>query len=111
LSNELIGYDNTRIDWSGGIVNGAILLGGQTLLVISGSGFALDGVPVSGDITGVFGGQLWNEPSRRLTGTLANGDPINNLFQIGDTAGIYLLPEPATFVLLSLGLFVLRRPM
>jgi len=38
-----------------------------------------------------------------FTGILANGDPINNSFQISDSASIVLTPEPATVLLLGFG--------
>lgn len=109
VSNELIGCNDTRIDWSGGIVNGSVILNGEATMVLAASHVKIDGTPVSGDITSLLGGSVWNEPYRRLTGTLANGDPINTLFQIGDTARIYLFPEPSTAALLGLGICVLRR--
>jgi hypothetical protein len=42
-------------------------------------------------------------PSGHITGTLANGDPINKDYYIWDDATITLVPEPATLLLLGLG--------
>jgi hypothetical protein len=79
-------------------------------LIINGFGFAIDGNPV-GDvtITSIYGGLFLDEPFRRLTGTLANGDTINNQFQIGHESTIVLVPEPATLLLFGFGAVMLRR--
>jgi hypothetical protein len=61
------------------------------------------------EITSILGGNYENEPLRRLTGTLANGDIINNQFRIGETAKIVLVPEPATLLLLGLGAVMVRK--
>jgi hypothetical protein len=87
-----------------------LVAGGNGKLIINGSNFAIDGTPfVSGQITSILGGDFSNEPSRRLTGILANGDIINNQFLIGNTAEIVLVPEPATLLLLGFGMVMLRR--
>ena len=79
-------------------------------LTIHGSDFAIDGSPVGlGEITSILGGSYWYEPYRRLTGTVANGDIINNQFRIGNDASIVLVPEPATLLLLTLGVLTLRK--
>ena len=88
-----------------------ILSAGETAtLTIYGSNFAIDGSSVGfGVITSMLGGDYGNEPYRRLTGTLANGDIINNQFQIGNDAKIVLVPEPTMLLLLGLGAVMLRR--
>ncbi|MGA2173043.1 MAG: PEP-CTERM sorting domain-containing protein [Sedimentisphaerales bacterium] len=103
-------YQNCQAEMSGGMVAGFLEVGDSATLIIDGSNFAIDGTPLSfGKITSILGGNYENETVRRLTGTLANGDIINNYFQIGNTASIVLIPEPATLLLLGLGAAMLRR--
>jgi hypothetical protein len=79
-------------------------------LTIDGSSFAINGTPfTSGEIKSILGGTYNFEPYRTLTGTLANGNTINNQFRIGDDASIVLVPEPTTLLSLSLGLCLIRR--
>ena len=76
-------------------MNSDILFAGDAAALIYGSDFAIDGTPVGyGNITSILGGDYTNEPYRTLTGTLQNGDILNNQFRIGDTAQITLVPEP-----------------
>jgi hypothetical protein len=124
----LYAYDSSKVTMSGGTATGDLVAGGssqvtlsggtiaQTLdlyqnaiLYLDGTNFAIDGTPFSsGEITSILGGDYGNEPYRTLTGTLANGDIINNQFQIGDYASITLVPEPATLLLLGLGAVMAR---
>jgi hypothetical protein len=64
-----------------------------------GHGFEVNDSPVPyGDLTALFG---------RLTGTLASGEPIDNIFYQGGgsyTGTITLIPEPSTALLFDLGL-------
>ena len=107
--------DDGQVYWHDGEVSGDLLLEDQGTLVIFGSDFAIDGVPVEGNtITSIFGGDPSLEPSRRLTGTHQNGYAIDNTFHIGNTASIVLseVPEPTTLSMLvvgSLALFFYRR--
>ncbi|MFA5291684.1 MAG: PEP-CTERM sorting domain-containing protein [Phycisphaerae bacterium] len=106
---------DSRVTMSGGtIARGSLYFGmqlqEQMILAISGFDFAIDGIHVGfGEITSQLGGIWYNDPVRRLTGTLANGDKFDNQFLIGNTAKIVLVPEPATLLLLGLGGLVLRR--
>jgi hypothetical protein len=94
----------------GGIIGRDIKLESEAILTIDGSGFAIDGKPFGyGEITSILGGDYSGESFRTLTGTLANGDIINNQFRIGDSSSIVLTPEPATLLLLGLGGLALRR--
>jgi hypothetical protein len=102
---EVLGVQQSSlVNWSGGSVGQYMEVGGMAALTIYGSNFAIDGIPfVFGEISSIFGGFYGDEPYRRLTGTLANGDIINNQFRIGDTASIVLIPEPASILLLFFG--------
>jgi len=74
------------------------------VLTIDGSDFAVDGTDVGyTELYSILGLNASDEPIRRLTGTLFNGEPINNDFHIGSNAKIVLIPEPATLLLLGLG--------
>jgi hypothetical protein len=108
----LYANDSSHVNWSGGIIafdSYPIMLDGQAILTIIGSDFAINGNPFGyGEITSILGGGYSGESLRTLTGTLANGDIINNQFQIGDYASITLVPEPATLLLLGLGAVIAR---
>jgi len=96
----------------GGTIGGDLSLGSLSSLIIEGFDFAIDGVPVgNGNITSILGGSFGDEPYRTLTGTLLNGDALNNQFRIGDMAQITLVevPEPATLLMLGLGGLLIRR--
>jgi hypothetical protein len=107
---DFTAYDNGLATMSGGIIHGNLLMAGYADLTINGANFAINGVPVGfGEITSLFGGNYLNEPYRQLTGTLANGDILNNQFQIGEYASITLVPEPTSMLLLGLGGLLLSR--
>jgi hypothetical protein len=99
--NDMQTNDSSQITISGGTIGGRFLLGtsanSSATLIIHGSNFAIDGRPVtvsSGkiiSIISIFGGGCENEPHRRLTGTLANGDIINSQVKIGYDAKIFLI--------------------
>ena len=95
---------SSQVTISGGLINDAIYDANEAIVTIVGSGFAVDGNAVGyGEITTILGGPPEDETARRLTGTLASGDPIDTDFYIGDTAKIVLVPEPATMGLLVMG--------
>jgi len=82
----------------------------ESMIQIFGSDFAVDGLAVGyGEITNILGGDPWDEPYRRLTGTLLSGELIDTGFYIGHDARIILIPEPATITLLGIGGLVLRK--
>ena len=94
LEGGVEAYDNSRVSISGGLIES--LRAGRTsgehtsLITIAGNGFNYP----YGEIPDSAG---------TLTGTLANGDPINAPFEIYSDASIVLVPEPSTFILLAMG--------
>ena len=87
---SLRAFHNSQVNWSGGTV-GYIWLEDQSVVTIEGSDFAIDGTPfVSGDITRLSDTLPWEDPPRRLTGILANGDIIDIDFYIRYDARIVL---------------------
>jgi hypothetical protein len=93
----LAGYYAT-VTLEGGTVSEMHVLDDSTLL-IEGSGFAVDGIPVPhGDLAALTG---------TLTGTLASGDTIHSAFTrecFFSPGTITLIPEPSTALLLACGL-------
>lgn len=88
----------------------SFLLSDSSTLVLKGTDFCINGNPVPfGEITSLYGGNYIDEPLGKITGTLLNGDLINNTFRIGDNAQIILIPEPCTLLLLSLGGLLIRK--
>lgn len=101
IGTDLWLWNGNQTEMYGGTIGYNILLGNSAGLTIHGSGFSIDGQPVGyGDLTSILGGAYNNEPYRQITGTLANGDILNNRFKVGETATIHLVPEPSTMVLL-----------
>ncbi|MHC4110384.1 MAG: hypothetical protein ACYSUY_04870 [Planctomycetota bacterium] len=83
----------SRIDLSGGSIGQELIAWSTAVLTIHGWNFAVDGQPVGyGALTSIYGGNWGEEPDRRLTGTLACGGPINNVFWIADDSVILLAP-------------------
>lgn len=102
--------NHSQMIMTGGRIGPDIQLEDTSKLEFYGSSFSIDGVPVGyGNITSLSGSSYDNEPFRRLTGTLQNGDIFNNQFRIGESAQIVLVPEPTTFLLLMLGAFTFMK--
>jgi hypothetical protein len=100
VSQNLSASGSSQITISGGTIGGVLLgtsANSSATLIIHGSNFTIDGKPVVfGEITNlssIFGGACENEPHRRLTGTLANGNIIDSPFQIGYDAKIVFIHE------------------
>ncbi len=107
---DLCASDSSQVTISGGVLEEALIVDSHGTMAIYGSDFAVDGTPVGYiELSSILGGPFRNEPHRRLTGTLASGEPINNDFQIGHSAKIVLVPEPATLLLLGFGGLMLKR--
>lgn len=109
IGSNLHSYDSSQVDISGGEI-GILLLSDQSKIKIFGCDFAVDGQSVGyGELTSIFGGIWGFEPFRFLTGTLTSNEPINSLFFIGENARIILIPEPASALLMVIGIFALRQ--
>ncbi len=80
----------------GGLLNEDLIMQGYSELTVDGSGFNYP----YGTYTSMNG---------TLTGTLANGDAINNWFELHDYSTMTLTPEPSTLLLLGLGAVMLRK--
>jgi len=113
-------HDQAEVFWSGGINSADIMSGTEysstnnCLITYIGTNFAVNGIPLENGHSardyashGTFSGYACL--TGRITGTLANGDPLNNTFYIFPGADIIVVPEPATLLLLGLGAVVLRR--
>lgn len=96
IPSVLVSNDDSRINLSGGVIDNWLRAEGNSNITIYGSEFNY-----SYGLISVFSGHL--------TGTLANGDPIDNDFYIYDNASIILMPEPSTLLLFGLGVFMLKR--
>jgi len=92
----------------------------QSFISIYGGEFSADTQLLSKDFSQIVLGGDFNYPyglyrhvdfpsGGRLTGILAMGNTIDNTFSIEDNGSIRLIPEPATLLLLSLGVVMLRR--
>lgn len=91
--NGLYVWDNSHVDFSGGTVVWGLYVPHSGVLSIEGSDFAVDGEDVGyGELTSIRGDNYLNEPIRHLTGTLTNGDPLDNDFYIGHDGKIVLVP-------------------
>ncbi len=107
-------YDSSEVTVSGGSIGDSIFAGydspDNSVITFVGSDFAVDGEAFGyGELSSIFGRGYWGEPSRRLTGTLASMDLLNNDFYIGGDSRIVLVPEPGTVLLLGLGAVMLRK--
>lgn len=110
MGDYLQAWDDTRINIFGGTLLNELVSDDSAILTIHGSNFAVDGQPFGyGELTSILGGYSYDDPVRYLTGTLANGEAIDNDFYIGNNASIVLIPEPATLLLFGLSALMLRR--
>jgi hypothetical protein len=104
INENLRVFDSSLVDFSGGLVGGDLIAAYSSVLTIYGSDFAINGISVG------YGEYFASDYSNgHLTGTLVWGDALDNDFVIQDTASIVLIPEPATVLLLGLGVVMMRR--
>jgi hypothetical protein len=91
--------DGGLLVWSGGYIFSDLAASNGGVIQIVGTDFEVNGVPVGyGVVSDAFGG---------LTGTLAGGESIANLFSLSSGGTIVLVPEPSTALLLGGGLALL----
>lgn len=110
MGDYLQAWDDTRLNMFGGTLLNELVSDDLAILTIHGSNFAVDGQPIGyGELTSILGGYSYDDPVRHLSGTLANGEAIDNNFYIGNNASIILIPEPSMLLLLSLGAVILRK--
>jgi len=102
LLGDFTALNGTTATITGGILEGDLLVPGEGAIVeIVGVNFLVDGsdsfsTPLTADICGVDGCVI--------TGTLENGDPISITGYALRTGQIRLVPEPATVLVVGLGL-------
>jgi len=96
IARRLYIEDNSQAFITGGTIGDIIDVYDNSIVTIEGTGFNYPYGAITNS-TGI------------LTGTLANGDLINNHFYVHDNASIVLVPEPATLLLLGLGGLLIRK--
>lgn len=101
ITHHLIAENNSQVTISGGSIGAEIRAGQHTFdnsnITFIGSEFAINGMSVG---YGEFDTGGWNSVSGTLTGTLANGDSLNNEIYIWGDSKIVLTPIPAPGTLL-----------
>ena len=100
--NSLITYGSSTVTISGGTLGWSLNAHDSSTITMVGRDFAVDGVPIPyGNLT---------EQTGTLTGTLASGESIDNIFYQGGgsyTGTITLVPEPSTALLYACALTTL----
>jgi hypothetical protein len=109
IAVDLYATDYGQVDISGGSIGEIISAREYSQITIFGNDFEVDGNPIGyGPITEGTINEL-GMLTGTLTGTLVNGDFLNNAFDIDPDATIILVPEPATLLLIGIGVLCLRR--
>jgi uncharacterized protein YaiE (UPF0345 family) len=104
IAYDLNAFNDSEILVIGGSIGDSLNIQNNARITISGSDFAIDGVPVD---YGIY--TALDYPSGTLTGTLTSRELINSDFEIYDDASIFLVPEPATLLLVCVGSLWFRR--
>ncbi|MBN1437482.1 MAG: PEP-CTERM sorting domain-containing protein [Sedimentisphaerales bacterium] len=96
--------DNSVVTFSGGTNNWFTYASRGGTIRLDGTGFAVDGQPLSqGDNVRDLG-----LTTGTITGTLADNSPFSTYFTL-DNGNIIIVPEPLTLSLLALGGLIIRR--
>jgi hypothetical protein len=104
IAYDLNSFHDSVIFVSGGSIGDSLNIQNNGRITISGTNFEIDENPVDYGIYTAF-----DYPLGTLTGTLSSGELINSDFEIYDDASIFLVPEPATLLLVGIGCLWLRR--
>jgi hypothetical protein len=137
--NTFYAIDNSKVTMTGGQIgelaagfNSTMTISGGSFdtirayyngtIYLAGTGFKVDGQPLSYDdklsdfgtfYTRIPWGLGWisNVYTGTITGRLADGSYLNNPFYVhtDGSAEIFVIPEPATILLVGLGMFALRK--
>lgn len=104
IAANLRAYHSSEVTVSGGLLGRDIWVGSRSgsndsTITFVGSNFAIDGASVE---YGEYGTGGLSSLHGTLTGTLANGDLLNNDFDIYDGSSIVLVPEPAIQVAIDI---------
>lgn len=129
-------YGTSKVIISGGSISGAISSGGHATIYLEGDNFKVNGQSVSyGDKLSKYGTSItvtgttesdtgtikgtWAGKYINITGTLADGSPLNTNFYFvaavidnkltATESEVIIVPEPAAIALLSIGGLLLRR--
>ena len=96
VNNGLFVNNNSETHFYGGTIGSRFEINSEGVLTIYGFDFAIDGNAIGyTEIVSLFGGISDDEPLRHLTGTLYNGEFIDNDFRIGNNGKIILIPGPS----------------
>lgn len=115
IGEGLFASYNGQVEITGGRINWYLLARHSGRITLYGSDFAINGQPFGyGELSTVYGGNWYDEPTRYLIGTLASGELFANNFIIAEDAKIVLapIPAPGALVLGSIGIVIvgwLRR--
>lgn len=120
FDNEIWSIDDGRVYISGGEIRKGLEVGGNSISYITGGNFDVTSagsknlkayqngtIYISGTDFNYSYGEIIDR-SGTLTGTLANGNSLDEFFSIYDNGRIILVPEPCTLVLLGVGGLALR---
>lgn len=118
------GRDNAQIIISGGSFEASASTSGKSTMTITGGTFGQNISAHESSVIYIHGHSFTvnSQPvpagvnagtyaaMGTITGTLANGDPLNNNYNVlGPDAKIILIPEPATILILAAGIPLIRK--
>ena len=107
---DLEAWNSSQVTMSGGSVEYTLYAGYwgdcQSILTLLGENFAINGSAIG------YGEYFASDfSSGNITGTLANGNLLDNAFEIHGSSSLVLqeIPEPSAILLLALGTTLLRK--